>query len=88
MKAETLSPLRRIRDAMNSGNGLSAQSVADKVAEILGESSRTGESIAMIERRGSSDWYVIHALAAVYNRTPTEIALAGAPKNKKTNSYK
>ena len=88
MKAETLSPLRRIRDAMNSGNGLSAQSVADKVAEILGESSRTGESIAMIERRGSSDWYVIHALAAVYNRTPTEIALAGAPKNKKTNCYK
>ena len=88
MKAATLSPLRRIRDAMNSGNGLSAQSVADKVAEILGESSRTGESIAMIERRGSSDWYVIHALAAVYNRTPTEIALAGAPKNKKTNCYK
>ena len=88
MKAETLSPLRRIRDAMNSGNGLSAQSVSDKVAEILGESSRTGESIAMIERRGSSDWYVIHALAAVYNRTPTEIALAGAPKNKKTNCYK
>ena len=84
MKAiEAPSPLRRIRAAMNSGNGLSAQSVANEVARLLGETSRTGESIVMIEQRGSSDWYVIHALAEVYNRSAAEIALAGAPKNKK-----
>ena len=88
MKAETLSPLRRIRDAMNGGNGLSAQLVAAEVAKILGEPSRTANSIVMIERRGSNDWYVIHALATVYHRTPAEIALAAAPKNKKTNCYK
>ena len=88
MKAETLSPLRRIRDAMNSGNGVSPQVVAAEVAKILGESSRTANSIVMIERRGTNDWYVIHALATVYHRTPAEIALAAAPKNKKTNSYK
>ena len=88
MKAATLSPLRRIRDAMNSGNGVSPQVVAAEVAKILGESSRTANSIVMIERRGTNDWYVIHALATVYHRTPAEIALAAAPKNKKTNSYK
>jgi hypothetical protein len=68
---------------MDGGKGMSAQCVADKVAEILQETSRTGESVAMIEKRGTPDWYVIHALAEVYNRDPAEIAAAGIPKSRK-----
>lgn len=74
---ETLPTLRELRDS----HGLSAQSVADKVAQILGESSRTGQSITNIEMRGCRDHYIIKALARVFEMPEDKVAAIIAPSD-------
>lgn len=73
--------LRQIRD----GVGFSAQKVADRVAEILHEPSRTGASIINIEVRGTRDHYVISALAEVLGVTTEEMAAATRPSANENN---
>ena len=79
-----LTPLRQMRAALNDGKGMSAKEVARKVAELLGEEKRTGESIAMIERRGTVNWKLIQALSQFYNTSLEEMA---ALADKKNNLY-
>lgn len=73
--AGKLPTLRERRDAL----GLSAQAVADKVAQLLGEPSRTGQSITNIENRGCRDHYVIKALAKIFSTSEDEMAEITAP---------
>jgi hypothetical protein len=74
---ESTVSLRSLRGSFN----LSAREVAEKVAEILGEESRTGESIAMIERRGTKDHYVISALAQIFGVTTDRMATITRPRS-------
>lgn len=71
------SKLRRIRDAL----GFSAQQVANLIALLLGERTRTGASVSQIEQRGTKDIYVIAALAQIYKRPFGEIACLANPES-------
>ena len=58
---------------------LTAQEVADKVAALLGEDSRTYVSIIQIERRGTNKADIQDALVAIYapyGISPDEIKVA------------
>ena len=75
---DKVTPLRKMRDASNDGKGMSQQEAADGLKAILGEESRTGESIVMLEKRGCNDVRILRGLAALYGCSFEEVEKAAS----------
>jgi hypothetical protein len=67
--------LRGLRDRSN----LTIAQIIEKARETDPNFPRTHVGLLEIEQRGTRDYWKIHALAAVYGRTPEEIAEVAKP---------